>query len=44
MAVPFLRCVVFLQQHQAEMDEIDLDLSVALGATKNAMDRLVAQR
>jgi NAD(P)-dependent dehydrogenase (short-subunit alcohol dehydrogenase family) len=34
-------CVIFLQRHRAVKDEFDLELTVALGATKNAIDHLV---
>ncbi len=39
-----LACVVFMQRHRAEKDEFDMDLAVALGATKNTIDHLVGQR
>lgn len=39
-----LTCVVFLQRHRAGKDEFDLELNVALSATKNAIDYLVDRR
>jgi NAD(P)-dependent dehydrogenase (short-subunit alcohol dehydrogenase family) len=37
-------CVIFLQRHRADKDEFDIELTVALSATKNAIDHLVDQR
>ncbi|HKZ81727.1 MAG TPA: SDR family oxidoreductase, partial [Pyrinomonadaceae bacterium] len=39
-----LACVVFLQRHRAGKDEFDMELAVALSATKNAIDHLVDRR
>ncbi len=39
-----LACVIFLQRHRAVKDEFDLELTVALSATKNAIDHLVDRR
>lgn len=39
-----LACVVFLQRHRAGKDEFDMELAVALSATKNAIDHLVNRR
>ena len=34
-------CLVFLQRHRANNDEFDIELNVALSATKNVIDHLV---
>jgi NAD(P)-dependent dehydrogenase (short-subunit alcohol dehydrogenase family) len=39
-----LACVIFLQRHRALNEEFDFELTVALSATKNAIDHLVKQR
>jgi len=38
-----LSCVVFLQRHRAEGDEFEMELTVALCATKNAIEHLVGR-
>jgi NAD(P)-dependent dehydrogenase (short-subunit alcohol dehydrogenase family) len=39
-----LTSVVFMQRHRAKKDELDMELTVALTATKNAIDHLVNQQ
>lgn len=39
-----LACVVFLQRHRAGKNEFDMEMTVALSATKTAIDHLVDQR
>ncbi|MBK8759914.1 MAG: SDR family oxidoreductase [Sulfuritalea sp.] len=36
-----LACAIFLQRHRAVEDEFDFEMTVALSATKNAIDHLV---
>jgi NAD(P)-dependent dehydrogenase (short-subunit alcohol dehydrogenase family) len=38
-----LSCAVFLQRHRAEGDEFEMELTVALCATKNAIEHLVGR-
>jgi NAD(P)-dependent dehydrogenase (short-subunit alcohol dehydrogenase family) len=38
-----LACAVFLQRHRAGKDELDLELAVAVGATKHAIEHLVSR-
>ncbi len=38
-----LSCVVFLQRHRAKGDEFEMELTVALLATKNAIEHLVGR-
>jgi NAD(P)-dependent dehydrogenase (short-subunit alcohol dehydrogenase family) len=39
-----LTCVAFIQRHRAGKDDFDMELTVALSATKNAIDHLVDRR
>ena len=38
-----LSCAVFLQRHRGGKDELDLELAVAVGATKHAIEHLVSR-
>lgn len=38
-----LACVVFVQRHRAEKEDFDMELAVALGATKRTIEHLVDQ-